>query len=131
MSRVYYRNAAAAIICFDLGYAKSFDKVKFWVRELMDNEKDCLIYVCGTKLDVLAEKNQPRAVEPSVIKQYIASINGKYFETSSKSGENVSLLFHTIAEDFTKTPKFSPTPSKDDSREGLTLSPSPNESCTC
>jgi GTPase SAR1 family protein len=39
MSRIYYRGAKAAIICFDLTEQNSFEKVKFWVKELAKNEE--------------------------------------------------------------------------------------------
>jgi Ras-related protein Rab-24 len=64
MSRIYYRSAKAALVCFgkqinfqtdfvDLTDPKSFDKVKTWVEELTMNEEGCDIYVIGTKGSIL------------------------------------------------------------------------------
>ena len=39
MSRIYYRGAKAAIVCYDLSDAQSFTKAKFWVEELKKNEQ--------------------------------------------------------------------------------------------
>lgn len=39
MSRMYYRNARAAIVCYDLSDSSSFDRVKFWVSELKEAEE--------------------------------------------------------------------------------------------
>lgn len=38
MSRIYYRGARAAILCFDLTDAESFDKARYWAGELEQNE---------------------------------------------------------------------------------------------
>jgi GTPase SAR1 family protein len=43
----------AAVVCYDLTDAKSFDKVKFWVNELLQVEEHAIIALVGTKLDLL------------------------------------------------------------------------------
>lgn len=49
MSRIYYRGAKAALICYDMTDEESFSKVKFWLSELTENEPECALYVVGTK----------------------------------------------------------------------------------
>ena len=39
MSRIYYRGAKAAIVCYDLTDKLSFEKARFWVQELRLNEE--------------------------------------------------------------------------------------------
>ena len=39
MSRIYYRGAKAAIVCYDLSDRTSFERVRFWVKELKNNEE--------------------------------------------------------------------------------------------
>lgn len=36
MTRHYYQGAEAALICYDVTDAESWDKVKFWVKEVLD-----------------------------------------------------------------------------------------------
>lgn len=55
MSRIYYRGAKAAIVCYDLTDSSSFERAKFWVKELRSLEEGCQIYLCGTKSDLLEE----------------------------------------------------------------------------
>jgi GTPase SAR1 family protein len=38
MSSQYYRGAKAAIICYDIAAADSFDKANFWIGELQQKE---------------------------------------------------------------------------------------------
>ena len=53
MSRMYYRGAKAAVVCYDVTDARTWEKVKFWVEELKKNESECRIYIVGTKIDLL------------------------------------------------------------------------------
>ncbi|ETE72425.1 Ras-related protein Rab-24, partial [Ophiophagus hannah] len=39
MSRIYYRGAKAAIVCYDLTDRSSFQRAKFWVNELQNFEE--------------------------------------------------------------------------------------------
>ena len=39
MTRIYYRGAYAAIICYDLTDDQSFEKARFWGNELKQNEE--------------------------------------------------------------------------------------------
>ena len=39
MSRIYYRGARGAIVCYDLTDNTSFERAKFWVNELKNNEE--------------------------------------------------------------------------------------------
>jgi len=99
MSRIYYRSAKATIVCFDLTDPKSFDKVKFWVDELLANEEGCDIYVVGTKLDLIQEGTD-RGRSASEVKEYASKIGSKVFETSSKTGDGIEELFYDIAETY-------------------------------
>merc|ERR1712137_1283654 len=56
MSRIYYRSARAAIVCYDLTNKATFEKVEFWIDELLTNEENCDIYIVGTKMNLLGEK---------------------------------------------------------------------------
>ena len=94
---LYYRKAIAAIICYDLTDHNSYDKAKFWVRELCQHEKDCKIFLCGTKLDLIKEDQQKRKVDYDSVKYYANEINAKVFETSSQTTENVGELFYDVA----------------------------------
>lgn len=101
MSRLYYRAARAACVCYDLTRAETWPKVKFWINELLSFEKECALYIVGTKADLL-EEGVPRGVEASEVADYARQINAQVFETSSKKGYSVEDLFDTIVYDFVK-----------------------------
>jgi len=101
MSRVYYRQAKAAIVCFDLTDLQTLSKLRFWVDELINNEPQCDVYVAGTKLDLIVQGERERQVTNELLNEQLKVIKYKgYFETSAKNGTNVNLLFETIAKNF-------------------------------
>ena len=100
MSRIYYRGAKAAIVCFDLTDQSSFERAKFWVNELKQTEEDCVVYLCGTKYDLVEENKKARKVDLGLVRDYADEISAKFMETSAKTGYNIEPLFMLIAEDF-------------------------------
>ncbi|XP_068978257.1 ras-related protein Rab-24-like [Bombus flavifrons] len=103
MSRIYYRGAKAAVICYDITKSNTFQRAKFWIRELREVEEGCKIYICATKNDILEHGAVP-SPNIDVVKTYTAGIRAKLFITSSKTGENVAELFNEIAQDFMSDP---------------------------
>eukprot|EP00898_Chlorokybus_atmophyticus_P003167 jgi/Chlat1/3851/Chrsp26S04154 len=103
LSKVYYHSARAAILCFDCTDVSSFEKLKFWVQELLDAENMCKLYIAMTKCDLLSE-GKPRQVSDEELRAYARKNNAKLFITSAKSGLNVEALFNTIAEDYANAP---------------------------
>lgn len=102
MTKMYYRGARAAILCYDLTERTSFDKIRYWVGELQENEQHCRIYLCGTKKDLIDNDTRTRAVplnEAGIIAQ---DLQTEHFETSSLTGENVEAVFQRIGEDYVR-----------------------------
>ncbi|EGV96483.1 Ras-related protein Rab-24, partial [Cricetulus griseus] len=79
MSRIYYRGAKAAIVCYDLTDSSSFERAKFWVKELRSLEEGCQIYLCGTKSDLLEEDRRRRRVDFHDVQDYADSSCYKVF----------------------------------------------------
>ncbi|CAN8023610.1 unnamed protein product [Ixodes persulcatus] len=131
MSRIYYRNAGAAVVCFDLIDRESFQKAKFWVEELRKYEEKCQIFLCGTKKDLIKEEGRPRAVHWSDALEYADAIGAKLFETSSKTGEGIADLFCQVAEDYLDTVSLQKNKGEHDCRQGAPVPhlcpPSPAE----
>ncbi|XP_076364053.1 ras-related protein Rab-24-like [Tachypleus tridentatus] len=127
MSKIYYRGAKAAIVCYDLTDSSSFERVKFWVEELKKFEEDCMIYLCGTKKDLVQEDRQCRKIDYHTTTDYADDIGANLFETSSKTGECVRELFMQIAIDFVK--KLVPSPKE--KNENLILESPRKKSTFC
>lgn len=80
MAPLYYRNANAALLVFDLTQYNSFVEIKSWVQELQRNVQEPMVLsLVGNKLDLEAK----RAVSREEASLYATSIGGNYFETSA------------------------------------------------
>ncbi|KAL0214571.1 hypothetical protein P9112_006755 [Eukaryota sp. TZLM1-RC] len=99
MSRIYYRGARAAIVCYDITDKSTFDRTLFWINQLQANEPNCAVYICATKVDLLDE-GHTRAVPKSAVTQIAEEVSAKMFETSAKTGADIPELFKTIVEDY-------------------------------
>ncbi|KAM8974688.1 ras-related protein Rab-24 [Pelodytes ibericus] len=106
MSRIYYRGARAAVVCYDLTDSSSFERVKFWINELQNFEENCQIYICGTKSDLVENDRSLRQVDFHDVQDYADEIKAHLCETSSKTGLSVDELFQKIAEDFVNSSNF-------------------------
>lgn len=46
---MFFREAHAALVCYDLADPVSFQKVSFWISQLLEKEPTCAVYVVGNK----------------------------------------------------------------------------------
>jgi len=101
MTKIYYRGAGAAIVCYDLTDAESFGRANFWMNELKQNVRDCAVYLVGCKADLINSGEKPRAILAEDVKRFAATVGVKaVWETSAKSGAGIEDLFHRIADDW-------------------------------
>ncbi|XP_037323546.2 ras-related protein Rab-24 isoform X2 [Pungitius pungitius] len=89
MSRIYYRGARAAIVCYDMTDTSSFRRARFWVKELQNCEEHCKIYLCGTKSDLIQGDRSLRQIDHHDAQDFADEIGALHFETSSKTGNHV------------------------------------------
>jgi Ras-related protein Rab-21 len=91
---IYYRDAAGALLVYDITDQQSFDKVKNWVKELKKIVgNDIVIVIAGNKIDM--EKN--RHVNNSEAESYAASVGAAHFQTSAKTNRGLDDVFNHLA----------------------------------
>ncbi|KAG0730095.1 Ras-related protein Rab-24 [Chionoecetes opilio] len=110
MSHIYFRGAKAAVVCYDITNQESAERAKFWVAEVQKYEEGCRVCLCGTKLDLVQDSPKARQVDVHDMTDYVETIGGRLFETSSKTGENVEELFDAIVQDFAEHAELPPPP---------------------
>ncbi|PNF23386.1 hypothetical protein B7P43_G12942 [Cryptotermes secundus] len=94
MAPMYYRNANAALIVFDITQYETFDAMKTWVKELQRNVLEPMVLsVVGNKTDLESRRQVTR--EEAL--QYAASIGGNYFESSAVNDEGIEDVFLNTA----------------------------------
>ncbi|XP_015922271.1 ras-related protein Rab-31 [Parasteatoda tepidariorum] len=99
MAPMYYRNANAAILMFDLTCYDSYESMKEWVSELnMRLEDSIILCVVGNKCDM----NSIRQVGFREASEYAISIGALYHEASALNSEGVETVFLDISQELVK-----------------------------
>lgn len=124
LAPMYYRNAQASAVIYDVTKASSFEKAKSWVKELQRQANpNIVIALVGNKVDLLgqggtadedeevdgdetatatddtvnATSSDLRAVPRDEAEAYAKDSGLLFFETSAKTGEGVVEVFTEIA----------------------------------
>jgi Ras-related protein Rab-21 len=93
LNNVYYRDAVAAILVYDITDRDSFEKVQTWVEELrLYLDKNTPIAIAGNKYDL-----PNRNVDQDEAEKYAESIDGAHFDTSAKTGKGIDEIFTAIS----------------------------------
>ena len=101
---LYYNNADAAIIVYDVTSPKSFNSAKEYVKELRDKTNVKVILFIGNKSDLLDE----RLVKYREARTYAEEEDLIFYETSAKLGINITEMLDKMI-------KKLPIPQKNDS----------------
>lgn len=98
LAPMYYRNAQAALVVYDVTKPQSFIKARHWVKELHEQaSKDIIIALVGNKVDMVTSGEERKVAKEEAEK--LAEEEGLlFFETSAKTGDNVSETFLGIGE---------------------------------
>ncbi|KAK4662069.1 Vacuolar protein sorting-associated protein 21 [Podospora pseudopauciseta] len=111
LAPMYYRNAQAALVVYDLTKPTSLIKAKHWVAELQRQASPgIVIALVGNKLDLTNDSaggdgegagagdgEDARKVTTDEAKSYAEEEGLLFFETSAKTGYNVTEVFTAIA----------------------------------
>lgn len=89
----YYRNADAMIVVYDVTNKESFDVVEGFVKEGNTySSTSCAKFLVGNKIDL----EDKRVVTKAEGEEIANKLKIPFFETSSKTGDNVPTLFEAI-----------------------------------
>jgi len=98
---MYYRGATVALLCYSVEDGDSLDRIDFWYEKLAETEPNCLVFVVGTMLD----KMEDRQSEVDALRARVETwaqdkkIPAEHlFMTSSLTGTGVQELFAAVAE---------------------------------
>ena len=91
ITRNYYKDAHGAIIVFDFENKESFNKIKYWQKEINNNApKDIVICILANKSDLIVGRNVNFEEAKTLAGDNLC------YEVSAKDGNNVSLAFEQL-----------------------------------
>lgn len=109
LAPMYYRNANAALVVYDVTQQDSLIKAQAWVNELKNKvgDEDLVICLVGNKVDLCDEESEEdkRAVGTEEARSYAAEQGLLFYEVSAKSGLGVKQIFQSIGEKLYETKK--------------------------
>ena len=97
--QLYYRDADAALITYDVTNARSLENCEYWVNELRRTEENCILCLVANKIDVPAEE---RKIDSKTAQEFVDKFGMIFFETSAKTGENINKVFETVSQEIVK-----------------------------
>ena len=94
LAPMYYRNAQAVIVGFDVTKRCTFEGCDSWIQKLRTNVPDCVVVAVGNKIDLV----DSREVSTKEARAHFETMNPPvpFFETSAKTGEGVNELFDSV-----------------------------------
>ncbi|EJS41973.1 ypt53p [Saccharomyces arboricola H-6] len=101
LAPMYYRNAQAAVVVFDITNEHSFHKAEDWVKELHEKAgNDIVIALVANKMDLLNVQGTilDEAVNEEEVDSFCQREGLLYFKASAKTGENIHEIFQTVGE---------------------------------
>lgn len=99
MTRVYYKSAIAAIVCFDISRPSTLDNVKKWRDDINDkvvlpNGQPIPMVLLATKCDL-----PEISIDHQKMNKFVKENNFiLWYETSAKTNQNIEKAFNSLVE---------------------------------
>ena len=90
----YLRGAVGALLVCDLTRPETLAKLQFYAGQLRDLNADAVLVFAGNKVDLEEE----RRISDEEITAVCEKLNGRYLETSAKTGLHVEVAFQHLAD---------------------------------
>ena len=98
LTKIFYKNASVAILCYDITKKNSFNEIKnYWFNQVKNNSpNDIVIAIAANKSDLYEseEVNEEEAIN------YAKSVGVIFFETSAMNSSGIDDLFNAIGDKF-------------------------------
>jgi small GTP-binding protein len=103
-SKLYCRDAGAAVLVYDISEKESFEGMKKWYDGMSKDilPKETLLFIVGNKCDLV---NGPCEFESDVL-EYAEEICAEHFRVSAVSGLGIDELFDKIATKYAATVSY-------------------------
>lgn len=107
LAPMFYRNAAAALVVYDITSRSSLERARRWIQELQSQPTQApMIVLVGNKVDMEHLRQVPTDMAAELAKEF----NVTPYECSAKTNVNIQEIFHFVADGLvTKSSNKSPS----------------------
>ena len=97
LAKMFYKDANAAVLVYDVTRQASFDELKsYWAEQVKDNAPaDIILAIAGNKDDLEAEVDETNA------REYAKELGAIYANTTATTSQSINALFIEIAKKYT------------------------------
>lgn len=93
----HYRKAFGALLVYDVTRRETFEGLQRFLYELRQYaEPDCIIYLIGNKIDLVADNPNARQVSMKEAKAFAQEQGLKFLETSALSNIKITEAFENL-----------------------------------
>ena len=98
LTKMFYKNAIAAVIVYDITRKRSFEEINtFWIKQIKESAPENIILaIAANKADLLDKEE----VNEKEARKFAEDNNALFFETSAKSGLGLNELFVGIGKKY-------------------------------
>ena len=98
MGTMFFRQAVAALIVYDISKHETFDITAQWIDEVVGMEHNAVIALVGNKCDLEDKRTVTRREAEALVQTLITEkhIPAFHMECSAKTGQNIENLFKEI-----------------------------------
>ena len=100
---LYFRNAHATMVVFDITDQVSFEETSYWAAEVRKYSPDTRLLLVGAKADLARQ----RVISEDMCTERAAALGAQYWETSAWTGAGVSEPFRFLLQDLAPSPTSS------------------------
>ena len=99
LTKMFYKDANAAILVYDITRKDSFEELKnYWAEQIKESTAQGIILVIAANKSDLFEHE---AIEESVAREFAQQLGAIYIATSAKNSSGINNLFEEIAKKYT------------------------------
>ena len=99
LTKMFYKDANAAIMFYDITRKDSFEELKnYWSEQIKESSPEGIILVIAANKSDLFEHE---AIDESIAREFAQQIGAFYIATSAKNSDGINNLFEEIAKKYT------------------------------
>ena len=99
LTKMFYKDANAAIMVYDITRKDSFEELKnYWSEQIKESSPEGIILVVAANKSDLFEHE---AIDESIAREFAQQIGAFYIATSAKNSDGINNLFEEIAKKYT------------------------------